>query len=127
MTLRFDGLSVLVVPSSVQSYTRSGHLRKAGHLNLVCGGAGTHRALARASPDLTAKGWKNRQHAPAAKLPKKTLAKVNDVDNPAWTEDMLGAPILRRGRGLRASPTKVRNSFRLNADTPEFFKVQGSG
>jgi hypothetical protein len=24
-----------------------------------------------------------------AKLPKKTSAKVNDADNPAWTEDML--------------------------------------
>jgi hypothetical protein len=31
--------------------------------------------------------------ATTAKLPKKTSAKVNDPDNPAWTEDMLGAPL----------------------------------
>jgi uncharacterized protein (DUF4415 family) len=67
------------------------------------------------------------QHAPTAKLPKKTSAKVNDVDNPAWTEDMLGAPILRRGRGLQASPDKVFASIRPDADTFEFFKAQGSG
>ena len=30
------------------------------------------------------------------KLPKKTSAKVNDPDNPAWTEDMLGEPVLKR-------------------------------
>jgi hypothetical protein len=35
----------------------------------------------------------------AAKLPKKTSAKVDDPDHPAWTEDMLGAPVLKRGRG----------------------------
>jgi len=32
------------------------------------------------------------------KLPKKTWAKVNDPDNPAWTEDMLGEPVLKRGQ-----------------------------
>ena len=30
------------------------------------------------------------------KLPKKTSAKVNDPDNPVWTEDMLGEPVLKR-------------------------------
>ena len=30
-------------------------------------------------------------------LPKTTSAKVDDPDNPAWTEGMLGAPMLRRG------------------------------
>jgi len=44
--------------------------------------------------------------ATTAKLPKKTSANVNDPDNPAWTEDMLGAPVLKRGRGPRATPTK---------------------
>ena len=39
--------------------------------------------------------------ATTAKLPKKTLAKVSDPDNPAWTEDMLGAPVLKRGRESR--------------------------
>ncbi len=65
--------------------------------------------------------------ATTAKLPKKTLAKVNDPDSPAWTEDMLGAPVLRRGRGPQATPTKVLTSVRLDADILEFFKAQGSG
>ena len=62
-----------------------------------------------------------------AKLPKKTLARVNDPDNPAWTEDMLGAPILKRGRGPQAAPTKVLTSVRLDADILEFFKSTGAG
>ena len=62
-----------------------------------------------------------------AKLPKKTSAKVADTDNPAWTEDMLGAPVLKRGRGPQAAPTKVLTSIRLDADILEFFKAQGAG
>ena len=62
-----------------------------------------------------------------AKLPKKTSAKVNDPDNPAWTEDMLGTPMLKRGRGPQAAPTKVLTSVRLDADVLEFFKAQGAG
>jgi hypothetical protein len=31
-----------------------------------------------------------------AKLPKKTPAKVNDPNNPARTEKMLGAPVFKR-------------------------------
>ena len=62
-----------------------------------------------------------------AKLPKKTSAKVNDPDNPAWTEDMLGAPVLKRGRGPQAAPTKVLTSVRLDADILEFFKSKGAG
>ena len=65
--------------------------------------------------------------ATTAKLPKKTLAKVNDPDNPAWTEDMLGAPVLKRGRGPQAAPTKVLTSVRLDADILEFFKSTGAG
>ena len=65
--------------------------------------------------------------ATTAKLPKKTSAKVNDPDNPAWTEDMLGAPVIKRGRGPQAAPTKVLTSVRLDADILEFFKSQGSG
>ena len=65
--------------------------------------------------------------ATTAKLPKKTSAKVNYPDNPAWTEDMLGAPVLKRGRGPQAAPTKVLTSVRLDADILEFFKAQGSG
>jgi uncharacterized protein (DUF4415 family) len=61
------------------------------------------------------------------KLAKKTSAKVLDADNPPWTEDMLGAPILKRGRGPQAMPTKVLTSVRLDADILEFFKSQGAG
>jgi uncharacterized protein (DUF4415 family) len=65
--------------------------------------------------------------ATTAKLPKKTSAKVDDHDNPAWTEDMLGAPVLKRGRGPQATPTKVLTSLRLDADILDYFKSQGSG
>ena len=65
--------------------------------------------------------------ATTAKLPKKTSAEVNDPDNPAWTEDMLGAPVLKLGRGPQAAPTKVLTSVRLDADILEFFKAQGAG
>ena len=65
--------------------------------------------------------------ATTAKLPKKTSAKVNDPDNPAWTEDMLGAPVLKRGRGPQAAPTKILTSVRLDADILEFFKATGAG
>ena len=65
--------------------------------------------------------------ATTAKLPKKTSAKVNDAENPAWTEDMLGAPVLKRGRGPQATRTKVLTSVRLDADILEFFKSKGSG
>lgn len=65
--------------------------------------------------------------ATTAKLPKKTSARVDDPDNPAWTEEMLGEPVLKRGRGPQAAPTKVLTSVRLDADILEFFKAQGSG
>ncbi len=64
--------------------------------------------------------------ATTAKLPKKTSAKVNDPDNPAWTENMLGAPVLTRGRGSQVAPTKVLTSIRLDADVLEFFKSKGA-
>ena len=51
--------------------------------------------------------------ATTAKLPKKTSAKVNDPGNPAWTEDMLGAPVLKRGRGPQMTPKNVLTSVRL--------------
>ena len=52
---------------------------------------------------------------------------VKDLDNPAWTEDMLGAPVLKRGRGPQTTPTKVLTSVRLDADILEFFKAKGAG
>lgn len=67
------------------------------------------------------------KHATTAKLPKKTSVKVTDPDNPAWTEEMLGPPVMKRGRGPQAAPTKVLTSIRLDADILEFFKSQGVG
>ena len=67
------------------------------------------------------------KYATTAKLPKKTSAKVSDPDNPAWTEDMLGAPVIKRGRGPQAAPTKVLTSIRLDADVLDYFKSQGTG
>ena len=67
------------------------------------------------------------KHATTAKLPKKTSVKVTDPDNPAWTEEMLGPPVIKRGRGPQAAPTKVLTSIRLDADVVEYFKSQGDG
>ena len=58
----------------------------------------------------------------AAKLPKKTSASICDPDNPSWTEDMLGAPVLERGREPQAASKKVLASHRLSAHLLEFFK-----
>ena len=62
-----------------------------------------------------------------ARLPKKTSSKVNDPDNPEWTADMLGAPVLKHGRGPQTTPTKLPTSVRLDADILEFFKSKGAG
>lgn len=51
------------------------------------------------------------EFAIATKLPKKTLAKVNVPDNPAWTDDMLGALLLKCGRGQQAAPKKSSPRF----------------
>ncbi len=75
----------------------------------------------------TCKRQKNMKPATTAKLPRKTSAKVNDPDNPAWTEGMLGAPVLKRGHGPQATPTKALTSLRLDADILEFFKSKGAG
>ena len=61
------------------------------------------------------------------KLPKTTSAKAIDRDNPPWSEEMLGPPVMRRGRGPQKAPTKVLTSLRLDADVIAFFRAQGSG
>src|SRR6266540_5954392 len=61
------------------------------------------------------------------KPPKSTSAKVVDRDNPPWSEEMLGPPVLRRGRGPQKAPTKVLTTIRLDADVIAFFRAQGSG
>jgi len=40
---------------------------------------------------------------------------------------MLGAPVIKNGRGPQTTPTKVLTSVRLDADILEFFKAQGAG
>ena len=61
------------------------------------------------------------------KLPKTTSNKRVDSDNPPWSEEMLGPPVLKGGRGRQKSPTKVLTTVRLDADVIAFFKSQGRG
>lgn len=61
------------------------------------------------------------------KLPKTTSNKGVDPDNPPWSEEMLGPPVLKRGRGPQKAPTKVLTTVRLDADVIAFFRAQGRG
>ncbi|MDO9371291.1 MAG: BrnA antitoxin family protein [Gammaproteobacteria bacterium] len=61
------------------------------------------------------------------KSPKTTSNKRVDPDNPPWSEEMLGPPVLTRGRGPQKAPTKVLTTVRLDADVVAFFKAQGRG
>jgi uncharacterized protein (DUF4415 family) len=67
------------------------------------------------------------KHATTLKSPKITSGKRIDPDNPPWSEEMLGPPVLKRGRGPQKAPTKVLTTVRLDADVLAFFKAQGSG
>ena len=61
------------------------------------------------------------------KSPKTTSNKRIDPDNPPWSEEMLGPPVLKRGRGPQNAPTKVLTTVRLDADVIAYFKSQGRG
>jgi uncharacterized protein (DUF4415 family) len=61
------------------------------------------------------------------KLPKTTSNKRVDPDNPPWSEEMLGPPVFKRGRGPQKTPTKVLTTVRLDADVIAFFRAQGRG
>ena len=61
------------------------------------------------------------------KLPKTISNKRVDPDNPPWSDEMLGPPVLKRGRGPQKAPTKVLTTVRLDADVIAFFKSQGRG
>ncbi len=61
------------------------------------------------------------------KSPRISSAKVVDSNNPPWSEEMLGPPIVRRGRGPQKAPTKVLTTIRLDADVLAFFRAQGRG
>jgi uncharacterized protein (DUF4415 family) len=54
-------------------------------------------------------------------------AKVRDSENPPWTEEMLGLPFLKKGRGRQRKPTKVSTTIRLDADVLAFFRARGPG
>lgn len=60
---------------------------------------------------------------PAGKKP----SKVIDPDNPPWTEEMLGPPIFRNGRGPQKKPTKVSTTLRLDPEVLEYFRAKGPG
>lgn len=70
---------------------------------------------------------RNMKRAITLKPPKRISAKVVDRDNPPWSEEMLGPPVLRRGRGPQKAPTKVLTTLRLDADVIAFFRAQGPG
>ncbi len=67
------------------------------------------------------------KRATTLKLPKTTSNKRVDPDNPPWSEEMLGPPVLKRGRGPQKAPTKVLTTVRLDADVIAFFRAQGRG
>ncbi|MGZ5089341.1 MAG: BrnA antitoxin family protein [Usitatibacter sp.] len=61
------------------------------------------------------------------KPPRNFKAKQIDPDNPPWREEMLGPPVLRRGRGPQRSPTKVSTTVRLDSDVLAYFRATGPG
>lgn len=61
------------------------------------------------------------------KSPKTSSARAKDPDNPPWSEEMLGPPIFRRGRGPQKASTKILTTIRLDADVIAFFRAQGRG
>lgn len=61
------------------------------------------------------------------KSPKTTSNKRVDPDNPPWSDEMLGPPVLKRGRGPQKAPTKVLTTIRLDSDVMAFFRAQGRG
>ena len=67
------------------------------------------------------------KRATTLKSPKTTSNRRVDPDNPPWSEEMLGPPVIKRGRGPQKAPTKVLTTVRLDADVLAFFKAQGSG
>jgi uncharacterized protein (DUF4415 family) len=52
---------------------------------------------------------------------------VIDPDNPPWTEELLGPPIFRRGRGPQQSLTKLLTTLRLDPAVLEYFRAKGPG
>ena len=67
------------------------------------------------------------KRATTLRKPKDFKAKVRDADNPPWSEEMLGRPVPRRGRGPQVAPTKVLTTIRLDADVLAYFRATGRG
>jgi uncharacterized protein (DUF4415 family) len=65
------------------------------------------------------------KHAAILKKPKTISAKVRDVDNPPWSEEMLGPVVLKKGRGAQRVPTKVATTIRIDADVLAHFRARG--
>ena len=60
-------------------------------------------------------------------LPNSNSSKSADPDNPHWSEEMIGPPVIKPGRGPQKTPTKVLTTVRLDADVIAFFRAQSSG
>ena len=67
------------------------------------------------------------KHVITLQKPINLRAKVKDPANPPWSEEMLGPPVMKRGRGRQRAPTKVLTTIRLDADVLAFFRARGRG
>ena len=67
------------------------------------------------------------KRATTLRKPKSFRAKVADPANPPWSEEMLGPPVLKRGRGPQQAPRKVSTTIRLDADVIAYFRASGRG
>lgn len=67
------------------------------------------------------------KRATTLQKPRSFRAKAKDSDNPPWSEEMLGPPIMKRGRGPQRAPTKVQTTIRLDADVLAYFRAIGPG
>lgn len=67
------------------------------------------------------------KRATTLQKPRNLKTRARDADNPPWSEEMLGPPVMRRGRGPQKAPTKVSTTIRLDADILEYFRSSGPG
>ena len=67
------------------------------------------------------------KRATTLQKPKNFRAKAKDSDNPPWSEEMLGPPVMKRGRRPQRAPTKVQTTIRLDADVLAYFRAIGPG
>ena len=67
------------------------------------------------------------KRATTLKPPKSSSGKSRDRDNPPWTEEMLGPPLFRRGRGPQKTPAKITTTIRIDRDVLEYFQSEGAG